>query len=219
MGTMRHWLLALVAAAFLAPMALAQEDQAAGPHPRWRGMGPGRRLMDRDRPMPPKAQARGRPGALRGPKGPRGSFIEQFLQNHPKVKEMVKAQREKQRAVMEQLKKLHVETRRKIQEAATPEERQKVIEAAKAEAKALLLQLTDNAIAFRKKMLTLLEEHKEDIVNKAVERIFTRRPGPRPGGVWRGEGGRGRPMGPGGHGPGTHPRPGKGPGGDADVPF
>jgi len=216
MGTMRSWLLALAIAALMAPLGLAAvEEQPAGPHPRWRGVGPGRRFVDRDRPMPPAAQAPGRPGAPRGPKGPRGSFIEQFLQNHPKIKEMAKAQREKQRAVMEQLKKLHSETRRKIQEAATPEERQKVIEEAKAAARNLLLQLTDNAIAFRKKMLGLLEEHKEDAVNKAVERIFTRRPG----GAWRGERSRGRPMGPGGHGPGPRRRPGKGPAGEAEVPF
>ena len=97
---------------------------------------------------------------------------------------------------------------------STPEEKEQVVTDAKVKAKVLLTTLTDQGIEFRKKVLLVLEENKEEMIDKAVERIFTRRP--RQFGAGEGMGGAGEGMrGPGGgmRGPGGGRGGAYGPGG------
>ena len=112
------------------------------------------------------------PGAAGRPLGPAGSYIDRFLETHPRFAELVKKHHEEQQAILEQLRALRRDTLENARAAQTPEERRRIVEGSKDKATELVTALTDGAIAFRKKALALLEEHKDEVIQQAVNAMF-----------------------------------------------
>jgi len=110
---------------------------------------------------------KGRPGGMAG------SFIERWLRHNPEFQETMKAQRESMKKIGQDLRALHEATRKKLHDKElTPEQRQRIIEDAKTQARALMGQILDGRIRFQKFVTKLIEEHREEILDEAGNVIF-----------------------------------------------
>ncbi len=101
-------------------------------------------------------------------------FILWYLNQFPDVKQVVQDHKAKMEAFQAQLKGLRELVRTKMQNAPTLEERQAIIDTAKTDAGNILGQIVDEAVAHHRQMADLAVKHKDEIVKRAVERIFQR---------------------------------------------
>ena len=139
-------------------------------------------------------------------------FILWFLQQYPDVKAAVQDHKAKLDALRDELQALRRTVRDKLVNAPGPDERQQIIDDAKADAGAILTKVVDEAIRHHRTMADLVEKHKDDIVKRAVERIFLR---PVLGGPGMGPGN--APGNPPANAPAPPPAPGDGMPGPMDI--
>jgi hypothetical protein len=155
----------------------------------------GRRPRDRqraeqvrpaDQPRAEKRRAAERPGAEKRRRRPDQvrpqmqkqdgigrDFVMDFLREHPRFRRLLREHAQAQKRIVDQLRTLRTETAEQLRTADSPAARRRIIAGAKKKTAGLLLELTDERIAFRRKVLALTEQHKEELVERAVDRIFT----------------------------------------------
>ncbi len=142
-----------------------------------------------------REEMRERRGQGRGGRG--AWFVERWLRDNDEFKNAKEAHHEAMKKIGEDLRALHKATREKLQDKdLTPEQKKQVIEDAKAPARALMGRLFDGRIRFQKFVTGLIEEHKEEILDAASEKVFSRRGNKRRGrnGADQGQGQGGPPQ-------------------------
>ncbi len=173
MGRYRTWLMGAFMCLLVASLAVGEPIDAP----------------EKPRKRPRLKQAEERPeGALRARRGrdlrPEaryrrgGGFVMRYLHNNEQFKAELKKHMKTTKRLHKRAQAIRQEVREKLHDPdLTPEEREEIVEEAKEDTAAILTKIVDEAIRHRKVVNRIIEANKEDIVEKTVERIFSRRRG------------------------------------------